>query len=86
MWEPLPTCCGMALLRANVVLVQDTANHVAEQDVQRGRIRVLPWALDPGLRRSSITRRRESCRTGIVRARITTRMLAGERTVQGWTL
>ena len=48
-WEPLPTLRRLALRRANVVLApsQDTANHVAEQHVQRARIRVLPWALDP---------------------------------------
>lgn len=39
----------LALRWANVVLApsHDTANHVAEQGVQRERIRVLPWALDP---------------------------------------
>ena len=48
-WEPLPARRRLALRWANVVLApsQDTANHVAEQHVQRTRIRVLPWALDP---------------------------------------
>ncbi len=48
-WEPLPMWRRLALRWANVVLApsKDTANHVAEQGVQRERIRVLPWALDP---------------------------------------
>lgn len=48
-WEPLPALRRLALRRANVVLApsKDTANHVAEQQVRRERIRVLPWALDP---------------------------------------
>jgi phosphatidylinositol alpha-1,6-mannosyltransferase len=48
-WEPLPRLRRIALRRANVVLAptQDTANHVAAQRVDRGKIRVLPWALDP---------------------------------------
>jgi glycosyltransferase involved in cell wall biosynthesis len=48
--EPLPVLRRLALLRAKVVLApsQDTANLVAEeQQVKLGRIRVLPWALDP---------------------------------------
>lgn len=48
-WEPLSSLRRLALRRANVVLApsKDTANHVAEQQVRRERIRVLPWALDP---------------------------------------
>ncbi|MGC1416859.1 MAG: glycosyltransferase family 4 protein [Candidatus Acidiferrum sp.] len=48
-WEPLPALRRLALRRANVVLApsKDTANHVAEQQVGRERIHVLPWALDP---------------------------------------
>ncbi|MGB2669809.1 MAG: glycosyltransferase family 4 protein, partial [Candidatus Acidiferrum sp.] len=48
-WEPLPVLRRQALRRANVVLApsKDTANHVAEQQVRRERIHVLPWALDP---------------------------------------
>ncbi|MGC2526884.1 MAG: glycosyltransferase family 4 protein [Candidatus Acidiferrum sp.] len=48
-WEPLPALRRLALRRANVVLApsKDTANHVAEQEVRKERIHVLPWALDP---------------------------------------
>jgi phosphatidyl-myo-inositol dimannoside synthase len=48
-WERLPALRRLALRRASMVLApsQDTANHVAEQQVRRERIRVLPWALDP---------------------------------------
>ena len=48
-WEPLSALRRLALRQANVVLApsKDTANHVAEQQVRRERIRVLPWALDP---------------------------------------
>lgn len=48
-WERLPALRRSALQRASVVLAptQDTANHVAGQQVQRDRIHVLPWALDP---------------------------------------
>jgi len=48
-WEPLSALRSLALRRANVVLApsKDTANHVAEQQVRRERIRVVPWALDP---------------------------------------
>ncbi len=48
-WEPLPALRRIALRRANVVLApsEDTANHVAAQRVQREKIRVLRWALDP---------------------------------------
>ena len=49
-WEPLSITRRLALRRANLVLAptKDTATHVArEQDVERERIRVLPWALDP---------------------------------------
>jgi phosphatidyl-myo-inositol dimannoside synthase len=49
-WQPLPLRRRLALRRASLVLApsQDTANHVAEQQgVQRRRIQVLPWAIDP---------------------------------------
>jgi len=49
-WEPLTVLRRRALRHANLVLTpsRDTADHVAtEQGVSRGRIRVLPWALDP---------------------------------------
>jgi len=49
-WEPLSAVRRMALRRANVVVApsRETANHVAEeQQVPRGRIQVIPWALDP---------------------------------------
>jgi phosphatidyl-myo-inositol dimannoside synthase len=49
-WEPLSAVRRAALRRADLVLAptQDTANHVAtQQRVTEGRIRVLPWALDP---------------------------------------
>jgi phosphatidyl-myo-inositol dimannoside synthase len=50
-WEQLPFLRRLALRRANVVLApsKDTANHVAEQQVRKARIHVLPWALDPEL-------------------------------------
>ncbi len=49
-WEPLSTLRRRALRGANLILTptQDTADHIAsQQQVPRGRIRVLPWALDP---------------------------------------
>jgi len=49
-WEPLGGLRRRALRNSNLVLApsKDTAEHVAsEQGVARGRIRVLPWALDP---------------------------------------
>jgi glycosyltransferase involved in cell wall biosynthesis len=49
-WEPLGSLRRRALRRADLVLApsKDTAEHVAaQQEVARGRIRVLPWALDP---------------------------------------
>ena len=49
-WEPLGRLRQRALQKANLVLApsKDTAEHVvAQQDVARERIRVLPWALDP---------------------------------------
>jgi phosphatidyl-myo-inositol dimannoside synthase len=49
-WQPLALLRRLALRRASLVLApsQDTANHVAEQQgVQRRRIHVLPWAIDP---------------------------------------
>ena len=49
-WEPLSILRRRALQRADLILAptQDTANHVArEQGVERERVRVLPWALDP---------------------------------------
>lgn len=49
-WEPLSLIRRRALQRADAILAptEDTANHVArEQGVDRERIRVLPWALDP---------------------------------------
>jgi phosphatidyl-myo-inositol dimannoside synthase len=48
-WEPLPRLRRLALRRANVVIApsKDTANHVAQQQVRREKIRVLPWGLDP---------------------------------------
>ncbi len=49
-WEPLSNLRRRALRHTSLVLApsRDTAEHVAsEQGVARGRIRVLPWALDP---------------------------------------
>lgn len=49
-WEPLGGLRRRALRNCSLVLApsKDTAEHVAsEQGVARGRIRVLPWALDP---------------------------------------
>ena len=49
-WEPLPFWRGSALRRANLVLAPSkvTATAVEEQqNVRSGRIRILPWALDP---------------------------------------
>ena len=48
-WERLPMARRFALRRADVVLAPsaNTAEHVAEQNVKRERVRVLPWALDP---------------------------------------
>jgi len=49
-WEPLTRMRRYALRRANLVLAPSkyTADHVcAVQGVAPGRIRVLPWALDP---------------------------------------
>jgi len=49
-WEPLSLLRRRALRKANLVLApsQNTADHVAAiQNVPSGRIRVLPWALDP---------------------------------------
>jgi len=49
-WEPLSMVRRRALRSADLIIAptNDTANHVAgQQDVPRGRIRVLPWALDP---------------------------------------
>lgn len=49
-WERLPVWRRRSLLQANLVLApsQDTANHlVVRQGVERERIRILPWALDP---------------------------------------
>ena len=49
-WEPLGGLRQRALRKSDLVLApsKDTAEHVAsEQGVARGRIRVLPWALDP---------------------------------------
>ncbi|HEY2461332.1 MAG TPA: glycosyltransferase family 4 protein [Candidatus Acidoferrum sp.] len=49
-WEPLPTLRRRALHRANLVLApsRDTANHLAaQQQIPAGRIKILPWALDP---------------------------------------
>ena len=48
-WEPLPLLRRMALRQTNVVLAPsaDTASHVVEQGVERERVRILPWALDP---------------------------------------
>ena len=49
-WEPLAAWRRQSLRKADLVLApsQDTANQVEiEQEVERERIRVLPWALDP---------------------------------------
>lgn len=48
-WAPLPLIRRVALRKATLVLApsKDTANQVAEQQVRRERIRVLPWSLDP---------------------------------------
>jgi phosphatidyl-myo-inositol dimannoside synthase len=49
-WEPLGGLRRWALQHSNLILApsKDTAEHVAaEQGVPHGRIRVLPWALDP---------------------------------------
>jgi len=49
-WDPLSRLRRLALRRATLVLApsQNTANQVAEQQkVNRNRIRVLPWGLDP---------------------------------------
>lgn len=48
-WEPLPALRRLALRRANVALApsRDTANHVADQQVMKERVHLLPWALDP---------------------------------------
>jgi phosphatidylinositol alpha-1,6-mannosyltransferase len=49
-WEPLGRLRRGALRHANLVLApsRDTADHLAsQQGVERERIRVLPWALDP---------------------------------------
>lgn len=49
-WEPMAAWRRHALRNVNLVLApsQDTANHVEiEQEVPRGRVRLLPWALDP---------------------------------------
>lgn len=49
-WEPLGALRRLALRRANLVLApsRDTAEQVvSQQEVAAGRIRVLPWALDP---------------------------------------
>lgn len=48
-WERLSVPRRFALRRADVVLAPsaDTAENVAEQNVKRERVRVLPWALDP---------------------------------------
>lgn len=49
-WEPLPTLRRNALGHASLVLApsQNTADHViTQQRVDRERVRVLPWALDP---------------------------------------
>ena len=49
-WEPLPRMRRSSLQKANLVLAPSryTADHVqADQGVAAGRVRVLPWALDP---------------------------------------
>ena len=49
-WEPLSMVRRRALRSADLIIAptNDTANQAAgQQDVPRGRIRVLPWALDP---------------------------------------
>jgi len=49
-WQPLPRLRKSALRRADIVLAPSkyTADHVAaDQGVEPGKIRVLPWALDP---------------------------------------
>ena len=49
-WQPLPRVRRNALRKANVVLAPSkyTAEHVtADQGVDAGKVRVLPWALDP---------------------------------------
>jgi len=49
-WQPLPSMRRLALRKANLVLAPSayTADHVvADQGVDRKRIRVLPWSLDP---------------------------------------
>jgi len=49
-WTPLPPLPRLALRMADLVLTptRDTAKHVAaHQGVADGRIRVLPWAIDP---------------------------------------
>src|SRR5262249_11098240 len=49
-WQPLPTVRRNALRKTDVVLAPSkyTAEHVAaDQGVDAGRVRVLPWALDP---------------------------------------
>ena len=49
-WEPLAFLPRGALRRADLVLApsRDTAEHLAaQQQVERDRVRVLPWALDP---------------------------------------
>jgi glycosyltransferase involved in cell wall biosynthesis len=49
-WEPLSNIRRRALRRADLVLApsRSTAEHVvAQQRVSAGKVRVLPWALDP---------------------------------------
>ena len=49
-WQPLPRVRRNALQKADLVLApsQYTAEHVsADQGVDSGKVRVLPWALDP---------------------------------------
>lgn len=49
-WQPLPRIRRIALRRATLVLAPSryTADHVAaDQGVDPGKVRVLPWALDP---------------------------------------
>ncbi|GAC1674279.1 MAG: glycosyltransferase family 4 protein [Candidatus Acidiferrum sp.] len=50
-WEPLSALRQKSLRRATLVVApsRDTANHVSsQQHVRQDRIRIIPWALDPG--------------------------------------